>query len=383
MTATAPFFADHQLALVGESPTGIRSAALLEGIDGLLRHCGLVPERYRPVRHDEAAAETLWVSGLEQTLAAVGVAGHVHARDGGPPGLTPEALAAALADPQVVELRTGGAGWALALPLRPGPLLGVSTTRDLPAHRLPELLSGMLEASQADWAMADAPAAVAAAFAGHSRQPAATEMPAPPLGAFNWRCVDWIADLGWQQADLPPGTTCARAFSGASVIQLDAANAQARAALSAALPALARPWSRPALQAWHADGAPARTVRPASPALLARQQCLAGMVGAHYGIAPGQRTLHHALAQHWAGSTGSPQRDEALSAFVGEAAVCRGGHWHRIMDPAIGFPYTLIVIFDEGRSFNPHAAIHAWRKGGANPFAVLEALLAGAPPTPD
>lgn len=377
MTPAAPFFAHHQLALVGESPAGIRSAALLEGIDALLRHCGLVPERYRPVRHDETVAEGRWVFGLEQTLAAIGVTGDVHALDGGPPRLTPDALAAALADPQVVELRTGGAGWALALPLRPGPLLGVSTTRDLPAHRLPELLSGVLEASQADWAMADAPTAVAAAFTGHSHQAAATEMPAPPLGAFNWRCVDWITDLALQQADLPTGTTWARAFSGASVIQLNAATPEARAALEAALPALTRPWSRPALQAWHPDGAPARPVRPASPALLARQQYLASMVGAHYGIAPGQRTLHHALAQHWAGSPRDPRQDEALSAFVGEAAVCRGGHWHRIMNPMIGFPYTLIVIFDEGRSFNPLAAIHAWRQGSTNPFAVLEALLAG------
>lgn len=371
------FFENHQLALVGESPTGIRSGLLLEGIDSLLRRCGLVPERYRLVRRDEAATEALTLIGLEQTLRAVGVAGHVHGLDDGPARLSPEAIASALADPDVAELRTGGAGWALTLPLRPGPLMGVSTRPELTAERLPELLSGLLEACQADWAVADAPAPLAAALAGCTLHQGTTEIPPPPLGAFNWRCADWIPEVDWQQATLPIGATCARSFSGASVIQLEPATPAARAELTAALPALGHRWSRPPLLCWQADGGAAQTLRTASPSLLARQQFLAGLVSAHFGVSPAQQELHRALASHWADSASTASRDEAFSAFVGEAATHRGGQWHHILDATIGFPFTLVVIFQGRGSFNPHAALHGWRNGGASPFAALDAFLAG------
>ncbi|WP_374475546.1 hypothetical protein [Zoogloea sp.] len=386
MTPNCPsFFEHHQLALVGESPTGIRSGLLLDGIDSLLRHCGLVPGRYRLLRRGEAACEAGMIEGLQETLKAVGVEGEVHPLDGGPTRLEPAALTAALADPEVVELRVGGAGWALSLPLRPGTLMAVSTRPDLPAERLPDLLSGLLEACQADWAVADTPAALATRLASQAQPPDRAEISPPPLGAFNWRCADWLAEVECQQANLPVGVTCARAFSGASVIQVEPPTPTALAALGAALPNLERPWLRPPLLRWQADGREPQAIRPASPALAARQRFLAGQVSARFGLTPDQRSLHGALASHWAGITPTPIQDEALSAFVGEAAVCCGGRWHRVLDPTIAFPLTLLVIVGETSSFNPHAALQRWRHGGINPFAALEAFLAsvpGGPPPP-
>ncbi len=378
MTPNGPsFFEHHQLALVGESPTGIRSGLLLDGIDSLLRHCGLVPGRYRLLRRGEAACEAGMIEGLQETLKAVGVEGEVHPLDGGPTRLEPAALTAALADPEVVELRVGGAGWALSLPLRPGTLMAVSTRPDLPAERLPDLLSGLLEACQADWAVADTPAALATRLASQAQPTDRAEISPPPLGAFNWRCADWLAEVEWQQANLPAGVTCARAFSGASVIQVEPPTPTALAALGAALPNLERPWLRPPLLHWQADGREPQAIRPASPALAARQRFLAGQVSARFGLTPDQRSLHGALASHWAGITPTPIQDEAFSAFVGEAAVCRGGQWHRILDATIGFPFTLVVIVEGRGCFNPHAALHRWRKGGASPFAALDTFLAG------
>lgn len=383
MTPSCPsFFENHQLALVGESPTGIRSRLLLEGIDSLLRHCGLVPGRYRLLRHGEAACEAGMIEGLEETLKAVGVEGEVYPLDGGPTRLDPPALTAALADPEVVELRMGGAGWALSLPLGPGTLMAVSTRPDLPAEHLPDLLSGLLEACQADWAVADTPTVLATRLASQPQPPDRAEIPAPPLGAFNWRCADWLAEVEWQQASLPASVTCARAFSGASVIQVEPPTPTALTALGAALPILGRPWLRPPLLHWQADGREAQALRPASPTLAARQRFLAGQVSARFGLTPDQRKLHGALASHWAGIIATPIQDEAFSAFIGEAAICYGGRWHRVLDPTVAFPLTLLVIVGESISFNPHAALQRWRHGGINPFAALEAFLASVPGGP-
>jgi len=380
MTSPSPaYFRHRELALVGDSPTGIRSASLLAGIDGLLRHCGLTPLRYRPVRQHEAALEARAVAGLEQALAAVGAEGIAHVADSGPAHLTPDALAAAVADPEVVELRTGGAGWALTLPLRAGAVMAVSRCPELSAARLPDLLGGLLEACQADWAVADAPPILAARLAGHALTPGAVEVAAPPLGAFNWRCADWLTDVDWRQATLPAGVHCARAASGASVVELDPATPAAITALIAALPGLGQTWSRPPLLRWLPDAGPALTVRPASPPLAARQRFLADQVSARFGVTPDNPSLHAALASHWAGSPATPIWEEAIAAFVGEAALCHGGRWHRVLDPAQVFPETLIVVVEGRGAFNPHAALRRWRHGGTTPFAALAAFLGPTP----
>lgn len=376
MTATSPaYFRNRELALVGDSPTGIRSASLLAGIDGLLRHCGLTPRHYRPVRRHEAALEALAIAGLEQALAAVGAEGIAHVADSGPAHLTPDALADAVADPEVVGLRTGGAGWALTLPLRAGAVMAVSRCPELPAARLPDLLGGLLEACQADWAVADAPPILAARLADHRLSPGAVEVAAPPLGAFNWRCADWLTDVDWRQAMLPAGVHCARATSGASVIELEPATPAAVSALIAALPSLGQPWSRPPLLRWQPDTGPALAMRLASLPLAARQRFLADQVSSRFGVTPARPSLHAALASHWASSPATPIWEEAIAAFVGETALCHGGRWHHVLDPAQRFPETLIIVMEGRGSFNPHAALRRWRHGGSDPFQVLMSFL--------